>query len=65
MTEAEQAAILKILDAVNSSNAAVAGLLVRIETMERAIQSLHYRLQLQECGTALYEISNGIPMEAH
>lgn len=65
MTDLERESLLRILDAVNSSNAAMAGMIVRIETMERAIQSLHRRLQLQECGTALYEISNGIPREAH
>lgn len=66
MTPDEQAMFTHLLNAVNNQNAAVSSLMARVVALEQAIQSLHRRLQLQECGTAMYEITHVInPKEAH
>lgn len=65
MTPDEQAAFMHLLGAVNNQNAAVTALSARVNVLEQAVQSLHRRLQLQECGTALYEISSGIERGVH
>lgn len=68
----EQEAIQHCLTALRATNECLSALTAQCEKLEAqqiaisaAIRSMHHRLQLQECGTALYEISNGIPRGAH
>ena len=65
MTPEERQALTSALNAIQSTSAALGLVAARLEAVERAIVSLHRRLQLQEAGTALYEVANGIPREAH
>ena len=65
MTPDEQAAFMHLLGAVNNQNAAVTALSARVNVLEQAVQSLHRRLQLQECGTDMYEVVNGIERGVH
>ena len=58
MTDAEHQALLSCLRAVQSITAALNLLESRISNLELAVGSLGRRMQLQEAGTALYEMQS-------
>jgi hypothetical protein len=65
MTDLEREMIVRLMDSINATNAALAGILAKVERLEaqqlmvsRAMHSIHSRLQLQEAGTSLYEMQN-------
>ena len=58
MNDAEHQALLSCLRAVQSITAALNLMESRISNIELAVGSLGRRMQLQEAGTALYEMQS-------
>lgn len=65
MIPEEREALARILEALNATNALAVALMTRVERLEQVCTRLHYRLQLQECGTALYEVANDLNRRGH
>lgn len=58
MTEAEHQALVSCLRSINSLTAALSILGERLARLEAIVGTLGRRMQLQEAGTALYEMQS-------
>lgn len=56
MTPDETAVLQSILGALHTQQAIIASIMYRVERLEAVVVQLGKRMQLQEAGTALYEI---------